>query len=174
MGPRNTARGAAHNLTTFCTAHAVYRRGGVPRCWRREGQCASVLGREVASRALEAREKAGIKIRQPLGLLKAKRVPETLRILVAEEVNVKDVVEDITIAGEVELDTTLTPELREEGALRGLIRRVQEWRKEQGLTISDRPSHTLVATGEEKMIAEKYKKEIMKEAGLSHLTISEE
>ncbi len=130
--------------------------------------------RAVASKALEAREKAGIKIRQPLGLLKARKIPEHLRALIAEEVNVKEVAEDSAMEADVELDVTLTPELREEGIMRGLVRRIQEWRKEQGLTIADRPSHTLVVSGEEKDIAEKYRAEIVKEAGLKHLEIAAE
>ncbi len=131
-------------------------------------------GRELASRALEAREKAGIKIRQPLGTLKTTQVlPESIRAIVASEVNVKEVLEDPTLSQEIELDVTLTNELREEGAVRTLVRRVQEWRKESGLTISDRPRYTLVVSTEEKTIAEKYRAEIMKEAGLSDLEISE-
>jgi isoleucyl-tRNA synthetase len=132
--------------------------------------------REVASLGLQEREKAGIKIRQPLAALRVRALPSDvlLQALIADEVNVKEVTQDPSLEASVYLDTTLTTELREEGIMRGLVRRIQEWRKESGLTISDRPSHTLIVTGEEKMIAEKYHKEIIKEAGLSHLHISEQ
>jgi isoleucyl-tRNA synthetase len=133
------------------------------------------LARAVASAGLQEREKAGIKIRQPLAQLKVKSLPADplLHALVADEVNVKEVIEDQLIDSAVWLDIDLTPELREAGVVRGLIRRVQEWRKEQGLTISDRPSHTLVVSEDEREIAHKYRKEIMKEAGLSHVDITE-
>ncbi|TSC69042.1 MAG: isoleucyl-tRNA synthetase, partial [Parcubacteria group bacterium Gr01-1014_56] len=133
------------------------------------------LGREVASRALEAREKAGIKVRQPLSVLKTTYLlSEAVGAIVAAEINVKEIIEDAALAQDIELDITITDALREEGVVRGLARRVQEWRKEQGLTISDRPSYSLLVSGEEKDLAHKYRKEIMKEAGLSHLDISDE
>ncbi len=47
----------------------------------------------------------------------------------------------------VALDTTLTPELRLEGAARDLVRAVQDGRKEAGLAISDRIILTLNADG---------------------------
>ncbi len=134
-----------------------------------------LLIREIASAGLQEREKAGIKIRQPLGVLKVRTLPSDtlLHALIAEEVNVKEIVADPSLESAVYLDTELTDELREEGTVRGLVRRVQEWRKESGLTIGDRPSYTLVVSSEEKSIAEKHRKEIMKDAGLSHLEISE-
>ncbi len=132
--------------------------------------------RTVASAGLQEREKAGIKIRQPLGLLKVKTLPADplLHTLIADEVNVKEVIADADIEKDVWLDTTLTKELREEGVVRGLIRRVQEWRKEQGLVISDRPNYMLVVTEEEKEIAHSHRQKIIKEAGLSHLEIHTE
>ena len=134
------------------------------------------LVRAAASRGLEAREKANIKIRQPLATLTAKTLPQDLglRALVADEVNVKEVLEDATLEGDVVLDVTLTPELREEGIVRGMMRKVQEWRKEQNLTIADRPIYTLTVSAEEKEIAEKYLHEIIKGTGLRSLEISVE
>jgi isoleucyl-tRNA synthetase len=127
--------------------------------------------RQLASLGLQEREKAGIKIRQPLGILKAKSLPEdpALRQLVADEVNVKEVVLDPSLGALVVLDTTLTPELREEGLVRGLMRQIQDWRKEQGLTIADRPVYTLHVVGEERTAAENYREKIMKETGLKEL-----
>jgi isoleucyl-tRNA synthetase len=129
--------------------------------------------RELASKALEARERAGIKIRQPLNALKVKSLSldPALIQLIAEEINVKHVLVDGELSDDVWLDTELTAELREEGVVRALVRRVQEWRKEQGLTIADRPLYKLAVDGEEKEIARRYRKEIMKEAGLKDLEI---
>ncbi len=132
--------------------------------------------RTLASKALEARERAGIKIRQPLGVLKAKLLPYDLQLrqILAEEINVKEIVEDATLEEDIFLDSTITPALREEGMLRDLMRRVQEWRKKEGLSIADRPTHTIIVLPEEKDVAEKYRKEIVKETGLKALEISVE
>jgi isoleucyl-tRNA synthetase len=131
--------------------------------------------REIASAGLKEREKAGLKIRQPLTRLSVRVLPQdpALHTLIAEEINVKEIFEDASIETPVHLDTTLTPALMEEGAVRSLVRRVQEWRKQEGFTITDRPSYILVVTAEEKAVAEKYHKEIIKDAGLSHLEIVE-
>ncbi|HVZ76225.1 MAG TPA: class I tRNA ligase family protein [Candidatus Paceibacterota bacterium] len=132
--------------------------------------------RATASLALEARERAGIKIRQPLGRLSVKSLVANaeLQKLIAEEINVKEVVEDPAMEGEVLLDTTITQELKEEGLVRGLVRQIQEWRKESGLSIADRPGYTLVVSGEERIVAENNRDEIIKAAGLGSLTISGE
>jgi isoleucyl-tRNA synthetase len=130
--------------------------------------------RAVASAGLQEREKAGIKIRQPLNMLTVRSLPQNLALyaLIGEEVNVKQVVEDTSLSSLVVLDTVLTDELKEEGVVRGLVRRVQEWRKEQGLTITDRPAYTLAVNAEELSVAQKYRDTIMKEAGLSQLDIA--
>lgn len=131
------------------------------------------LTRELASRGLEARERAGIKVRQPLSKLTVKALPKTpgLSAVLADEVNVKEIAEDPALEGEAQLDITLTDELREEGMLRDLVRRVQEWRKAQKLSLSDRPEYTLVVSSEEKPVAEKHIARIGRDAGLSKLTI---
>jgi isoleucyl-tRNA synthetase len=93
--------------------------------------------RRLAAAVLAERSAAGIKVRQPLGLLKIKaeilkKEKEFWQIL-AEEVNVKEVIWDETITGEVWLDTRLTPVLVEEGRVRELIRLIQNLRKETAL-----------------------------------------
>ena len=88
--------------------------------------------------------------------------------------NVEKIIIDETIAREVELDTELTPELREKGMVRNLMRRVQEWRKEQKLNIADRPHYMLKTTKDEAAVAQKYRDKIIVETGLSDLTIEVE
>ena len=93
--------------------------------------------REVVTAALEARTKAGIKVRQPLGSLVTNQplTPDFTNII-AEEVNVKVVTSegsDLAV-----LDVTLTPELQAEGAVRELMRAVQSARKQQNLEPADR------------------------------------
>lgn len=97
--------------------------------------------RSIVSKALERRADAGINVRQALGAMKVTVPGGELAIeyqeLVKEEVNVKAV--EVT-KGEhaVELDLTLTPELVREGTVREIIRRVNDLRKQSGLTIEDR------------------------------------
>ncbi len=131
--------------------------------------------RELASSGLELRERANIKVRQPLSKFSAKEVPADagLRQILAEELNVKEVAEDATLE-EPYLATELTPELKEEGLVRDLVRRIQEWRKEQGLTVADRPAYTLVANNDdEKRAAQNNKEKILSATNLSELTIAD-
>ena len=83
--------------------------------------------REIVSKALEARQKAGIKIRQPLQKL---QITDKLSVefmdLIKGEVNIKEIV----FGDKFELDTKLTAELKEEGLVREFIRQVQDFRKE--------------------------------------------
>jgi isoleucyl-tRNA synthetase len=97
--------------------------------------------RSVVSRILEARAETGRPVRQPLASA-AVWLPEgeldaELIEIIKDEVNVKTVVVE---RGEykVELDVNLTPELLREGMARELIRRLNDMRKNNKLTIEDR------------------------------------
>jgi isoleucyl-tRNA synthetase len=97
--------------------------------------------REVASRGLEKRSAAGINVRQALAKLTLTAefgLDDWMKAMIAAEVNVKEVAVVKGTATEVELDTTLTPELKREGAARDLTRHLNSLRKEAGLTIEDR------------------------------------
>ncbi len=98
--------------------------------------------RELAFEVLSLRQKEKIKVRQPLKelrikSLKLKNKKELLEIL-KEEVNVKNIIVDPKIKEKTKLDTSLTPELIEEGIIREFIRQIQEERKQQGLTPKDK------------------------------------
>ncbi|MBI2024835.1 MAG: class I tRNA ligase family protein [Candidatus Harrisonbacteria bacterium] len=93
--------------------------------------------RKLASLALAEREKAGIKVRQPLRELRIKnqelkKSDKSLLDILADEVNVKTVSFDDKITAEIELDLKITPELKNEGILRDLIRMVQGLRHDAG------------------------------------------
>jgi len=94
--------------------------------------------RAMVSLALRLRAEAGIKVRQPLRELRIAdhelRGEEELLALIKDEVNVKEIV----FGKEVGLDTAITPELREEGIMRELIRNIQEMRRDLGLKPHER------------------------------------
>jgi len=92
--------------------------------------------RRLASLALEARMRAGVKVRQPLARLAvcgSKNFSHELIDLIKAEVNVKEVVWQMDLPAAVVLDTTITPELKLAGDLRELIRQIQDLRKRAGL-----------------------------------------
>jgi len=99
--------------------------------------------RDIVSLALAKRMDLKIGVRQALAMLKIKikneklKTNEELLDLIKDEVNVKKVVFDENIKDEVELDTTITDELKEEGQVREIIRHIQDLRKKAGLTPKD-------------------------------------
>lgn len=128
--------------------------------------------RTYISEALAQRGASKIKVRQPLSLVVVPEVPEELKVIVAEEVNVKQVVFAKGDEG-VELDVTLTPELAAEGMMRDVVRHVQQRRKEAGLRVSDRIELTL-DTGDSRLkkAIEDHKETIQSEASATKLELS--
>lgn len=119
--------------------------------------------RRIVSTALEIRQKAGYKVRQPLRALtlpESKNIPEAYQALVREEVNV----ETIEFAGtELLLDTQLTPELIEKGMVREFIRGVQDARKQAGLSPHDKAILTIAGNA---AFLDAYKGEIQEAANI--------
>ena len=83
--------------------------------------------------------------------------------ITAEEINVKQVA--IGNAG-LALDTILTPELREEGQVREIIRSIQQYRKEQGMKPGEPGTYT-VASDRNRQIIEKYRAQIEKTTNMT-------
>lgn len=105
--------------------------------------------RTVVTKTLEARDKAGIKVRQPLTKLEiGSNISKELRDIIREEVNVKEAIPASDLkSGEVRLDIAITPELEREGLARDIIRAGQEERKRAEFQPSDRLNRVIIVYG---------------------------
>lgn len=132
--------------------------------------------RDVVVLGLEARAKAGIKVKQPLAMLKTKNIKlkTELAELVSDEVNVKEILHDELIKDDVWLDIEITLELKEEGMMREFIRHVQELRKTEDLNPADRDRTLVVSTDDRgKKFLQKFESEIKKATLFAELEYQE-
>jgi len=131
-------------------------------------ECLSIMEsvRALVTLALDERTKKGMKVRQPLALLRVPELPFSndadrsyVEDILKDEVNVKSIEFSKDLENRVELDTALTPELEEEGRVREFMRAVQDLRKKSKLEPSDRITLTL---SEAPAFLEKYRTDISK------------
>jgi isoleucyl-tRNA synthetase len=132
--------------------------------------------RKIASVGLQLREKAGMKLRQPLALLKAKVIPsnDDLIEVLKDELNIKSIVGDESLETDAWIDTALTDELKEEGSVRDMVRLVQGMRKDKGLQMQDRPMLVVTANAVDAKLLEKYKDQLVSQTGLGGMCITRE
>ncbi len=124
--------------------------------------------RMFVTAGLEARTKANIKVRQPLSelFIRTEMLPDTeLLNLIKDELNVKQISLDGVESGaettsKITLITELTPELIAEGAVREVMRAVQDMRKDAGLEPNDRIA-LMIATDEVGQAAVESHKELL-------------
>lgn len=136
------------------------------------------LTRKIAEVGLAKRDAAGIKIRQMLSRASVKMkvsLPQEYLDLIKDELNVQDLKteakDDDDI--ELELDTVITPELRQEGLKRELIRFINLLRKEAGLNIDDSAAVYVSGADEETVeTIDKLREEIKRETASQELEIS--
>jgi isoleucyl-tRNA synthetase len=95
-----------------------------------------IITEGLALRMQKSDTEEQIKVRQPLSELvyDGEKLSDYYESIIADEVNVKRV----TNGSAMNLDKTLTPELKEEGFARELIRFIQAGRKKAGLNVDDR------------------------------------
>jgi isoleucyl-tRNA synthetase len=124
------------------------------------------LVRKIITLGLEARQKANIKVRQPLNRLSIKdsELEDQYKYiqLIIDELNVKEVIFDNSMENEVILNTNITGELKQEGSYRELARAIQDMRKKMGLTPSDVISLIVETNEEGKNLIQKFESEIKK------------
>ncbi len=127
--------------------------------------------RQIVEVALAERARLKFKIRQPLAEMKyggsgveSVLSPE-LEAILLDEINVKKVSVAKLETARVWLDPVLTAELREEGEVRDLIREIQDWRKEQGLTPGQLAAVPIAAA--HRPLVEKYADEIRRATSAS-------
>jgi len=137
------------------------------------------LVREVVSKGLESRTKAGLKVRQPLqalfigptyaSVMSNKEFVE----LIKDELNVKDIVEYPDSDDSVGLNEEITPELQKEGNARELMRAIQDLRKKENLAPSDRIALTIQTSPDGQDVVNTFKKEIAQTVGADFLNLGE-
>lgn len=122
--------------------------------------------RKIVTLALADRAKHAVKIRQPLAKLTIngkKPLSKELCLLLSEELNVKAVVFEPVKEGEMEFDYALTPELKEEGTVREILRHIQDARKTARYTPKDAINIYVKTTDELKKLIQKNQKRIISE-----------
>lgn len=131
--------------------------------------------REVVTLGLQARQKAGIAVRQPLAsvLVKKHNLKDEYVSILKDELNVKDVFFEDSSELEVVLDTNITEELKKEGNFRELVRAIQDIRKQKGLNPSDQVNLEIFSTEDGYNFVDGFKDLLMKNVGAISLAKKE-
>jgi isoleucyl-tRNA synthetase len=131
--------------------------------------------RVVVSLALEARSKAGLKVRQPLAALTLQEVlPAEYESIIKDEVNVKEIKTDSKQLEPIVLDLVITDELKAEGIARELMRAVQDERKAKGLSPTDRINILVTTSADGQAVIDSFVADIKKTVGADSLSFSPE
>ncbi len=104
-------------------------------------QTRAVIEQGLAARMLKSEHEVQVKVRQPLASLSYhgdERLGKFYESIIADEVNVREVIFASQVKTPATVDKNITPELKREGMMREIIRAVQNARKQAGLNVDDR------------------------------------
>jgi isoleucyl-tRNA synthetase len=136
--------------------------------------------RKIVELGLSERALEGVRVRQPLAgasyeISDSGKLGGDYEKIIAEELNVKKVSAE-KISGQTDsfdvkvlLDFNITPELKEEGEVREILRSIQDLRKKEKLNPKDRITLAIETDEKGRTLVLKYKTEISKTAGIENL-----
>lgn len=127
------------------------------------------MTRDVVTRALEARTKSDIKVRQPVASVSGPELSPDMQQIVLDELNAKS----YSTAADISIDTELTEELLAEGAVRELMRAVQGMRKKAGLEPQDRITVTISTDAAGQAAVEAHMTELQNTVGADEVFFAE-
>ncbi len=125
--------------------------------------------RSYTTMALMLRTNLKIPVRQPLGSFSIKHDGQPPKYwdhaekILADEINVKKIILESgkgSDAAAYKFDTIITPDLKEEGMVRELIRAIQDLRKEKGLNVNDVAELTVETSGAGRKFIEDNEKQL--------------
>lgn len=131
--------------------------------------------REIVTLGLQARQKAGFPVRQPLNELQITRnkLSDDYVEIIKDEVNIKNIIFTNGEELKVELDTNITPELKQEGNYREFVRAIQDMRKKAGLNPGDIIDLKIKTETAGQDLINKFKTELLKVVNAKDLEITE-
>ncbi|MFA6514898.1 MAG: class I tRNA ligase family protein [Candidatus Paceibacterota bacterium] len=131
--------------------------------------------REIVSLGLQARQKSGIPVRQPLRelIITNYELPTEYEEIIKDELNVKNLKYDKGDEKKVELDLNLTEELKQEGNYRELVRAIQDIRKKNGLNPNDIITLVIETSVEGQELINQFKDEFLKTVNVREIKIKE-
>src|SRR5680860_293323 len=136
------------------------------------------LTRKIVELGLAKRDEVGIKIRQMLGKMIVNMptpLPEDYHFLIKDELNIKELIFNVKEGSElaIELDTDITPELKQEGIKRDLIRFINRLRQQSGLSLQDVTRTFISGNPTIEEVISKFNEDIKKETLSESLKYSE-
>ena len=128
--------------------------------------------RDLCTQGNALRKKLGISVKQPLQSIAFKDVEleEQFKELIKDELNVKEI---LSTTDETHFDIIITPELKQEGIARELMRAIQDTRKQRGLMPEDSIELVIGTSEEGKDVVQKFEADIKKTVGAASIKIVE-
>jgi isoleucyl-tRNA synthetase len=128
--------------------------------------------RDLCTQGNALRKKLGISVKQPLQSITFKDtdLEEQYKELIKDELNVKEV---LSGSDDTHFDIEITPELKQEGIARELMRAIQDTRKQKGLMPEDSIELVIGTSEEGRDVVQKFEADIKKTVGAASIKIVE-